>query len=104
MRFCLKVGSATFLLVCFLCLKESTWEARKNVFYFTLKTLFVLEIIKFMAGKIRFLGAQKSVLLKASSGEWCTPHNFVHLVTLQGTRVCLIVYPVVHQMKYITER
>ena len=44
---CLKVVSATFLLVCFVCLKESTCEARKNVFYFTLKALFVLEIIKF---------------------------------------------------------
>ena len=35
------------LLVCFLCLKERTCETRKNVFYFTLKALFVLEIIKF---------------------------------------------------------
>ena len=31
----LKVMSATFLLVYFLCLKESTNETRKNVFYFT---------------------------------------------------------------------
>ena len=31
----------------FLCLKESTCEARKNVFYFTSKALFVFEIIKF---------------------------------------------------------
>ena len=43
----LKVVSATFLLVCFVCLRESTRETRKNVFYFTLKALFVLEIIKF---------------------------------------------------------
>ena len=43
----LKVVSTTFLLVYFLCLKESTCEARKNAFYFTLKALFVLEIIKF---------------------------------------------------------
>ena len=43
----LKVMSATFLLVCFLRLKESTCETRKNVFYFTSKALFVLEIIKF---------------------------------------------------------
>ena len=43
----LKVVSATFLLVCFLCLKERTCETRKNVFYFTSKALFVLEIIKF---------------------------------------------------------
>ena len=43
----LKVVSATFLLVCFLRLKGSTCETRKNVFYFTSKALFVLEIIKF---------------------------------------------------------
>ena len=35
------------LLVCSVCLKESALETRKNVFYFTLKALFVLEIIKF---------------------------------------------------------
>ena len=43
----LKVVSATFLLVCFAFLKESTCETRKNVFYFTSKALLVLEIIKF---------------------------------------------------------
>ena len=43
----LKVAPATFLLVCFVCLKESTCETRKNAFYFTSKALFVLEIIKF---------------------------------------------------------
>ena len=43
----LKVVSATFLLVCFVCLKERTCETRKDVFYFTSKVLFVLEIIKF---------------------------------------------------------
>ena len=43
----LKVVSATFLLVCFVCLQESTPETRKNVFYFTSKALFILEIIKF---------------------------------------------------------
>ena len=42
----LKVMSATFLLVCFLCLKESTCETRKNVFCFTSKALFVLKTIK----------------------------------------------------------
>ena len=36
-----------FLLVCFVILKEKTCETRKNVFYFTSKALFVLEIIKF---------------------------------------------------------
>ena len=39
--------SATFLLVCFICLKESTCETRKNTFYFTSKALLVLEIIYF---------------------------------------------------------
>ena len=43
----LKAVSTTFLLVCFVCLKDSTCETSKNVFYFTLKALFVLEIIKF---------------------------------------------------------
>ena len=43
----LKVVSATFLLVCFVCLKESTFETRKNAFYFTSKALLVLEINKF---------------------------------------------------------
>ena len=55
-------------------------------------------------GKIRFSGARKSVLLKTSSGECCAPQNFVHLVTFRGTRVHLIVYLIVHQMKYLMER
>ena len=42
-----KVLSTTFLLVYFVCLKKGTCETRKNVFYFTSKALFVLEIIKF---------------------------------------------------------
>ena len=45
--FNVKVVAATFLLVCFVSLKESTCEKKKNVFYFTSKALFVLEIIKF---------------------------------------------------------
>ena len=45
--FTLKVVSATFLLVCFVCIKESTFETKKNVFYFTSKALFVLQIIRF---------------------------------------------------------
>ena len=40
----LKAVSAKFLLVCFLCVKESTFETKKNVFCFTSKALFVLEI------------------------------------------------------------
>ena len=43
----LTVVSATFLLVCFIFLKESNCETRKNVFYFTSEALFVFEIIKF---------------------------------------------------------
>lgn len=43
----LKVVATTLLLVCLACLKESTLEARKHVFYCTLKALLVLEIIKF---------------------------------------------------------
>ena len=43
----LKVVPTSFLLVCFLSLKESTCETRKNIFYFTSKALFVLEKIKF---------------------------------------------------------
>ena len=51
------------------------------------------------AGKIRFSATQKSVLLKASSGERCGPHNIMLLVTLGGTCVRLIVYLTMHQMK-----
>ena len=43
----LEVVSATFLLVCIVCLKESICETRKNVFYFTSKAHFVLEIFEF---------------------------------------------------------
>ena len=43
----LKVVSATFLLVCFLSVNESTCQTRKNAFYFTSKALFILEKIKF---------------------------------------------------------
>ena len=43
----LKVVSATFLLVCFLSLNESTCPTRNYAFYFISKTLFVLEKIKF---------------------------------------------------------
>ena len=42
----LKVVSATFLLVCFVCLKTITCKTRKNGFYFTLKALFIYELIK----------------------------------------------------------
>ena len=42
----LKVVSTTFLLVCFVSLKESTREARKNV-YFTSKALLLHQIIEY---------------------------------------------------------
>ena len=41
----LKVVSATCLQVCFVCLKKSTFETRKKIFYFTSKALLILEII-----------------------------------------------------------
>ena len=44
-KIALKVVSATFLQVCFVCLKESTFETRKNAFYFTSKALLVLNIL-----------------------------------------------------------
>ena len=43
----LKVVSATFLLVCFLSLKESICKTWKNVSYFISKAFFDLEKIKF---------------------------------------------------------
>ena len=43
----LKVVSATFLLVCFSSLKESTCETWKNAFYFASKALVVVEKIRF---------------------------------------------------------
>ena len=43
----LKGVSSTFLIICFVCLKESFLETKKKVFYFTSKALFILEIMKF---------------------------------------------------------
>ena len=43
----LKVVSATFLLVCFSSLKESTCETWKNAFYLASKALVVVEKIRF---------------------------------------------------------
>ena len=51
-----------------------------------------------------FSGTRKSVLLNASPEERCAPRNFVLLVTLRGTRVRLIVYLAMYQMKQIMER
>ena len=44
---CLKVVSATFLLVYLVSLQNSTCETREIIFYFISEALFVLEIIKF---------------------------------------------------------
>ena len=44
---CLKVVSATFLVVCFLSLNESSCQTRENAFYFASKALFIFEKIKF---------------------------------------------------------
>ena len=57
----------------------------------------------YRAGKIRFFGAWKSVPLKASSGKRA-PQNFVHFATFRGTQVHLIVYLIMHQIKYLMER
>ena len=43
------------------------------------------------AGKIRFSGEQRAMILKASSGERCAPHKLVLLVTLQSKSGCLTV-------------
>ena len=50
------------------------------------------------AGKIRNSGARKTVLLAVRSGARRVPRNFVPLVRLRGTRVCLIVYLVVYHI------
>ena len=85
------------------------WGEIHHKFETTLNILLKVNISNYVehlirAGKIRFSGTRKSVLLKASSGERCAPRNFVHLATLEGTRVLPIVYLAVHHMKYIMER
>ena len=62
-----------------------------------LKNLATFSFVR--AGKIRFSGERNSMLLKASSGACCAPRNFVLLVMLRGTSVCLTVYLTMHQMK-----
>ena len=90
----------------FNCLKVSATSRRQFTFY--ISTFLDHHLIKYItssrAGKVRSSGARKSVLLKASSGGHCAPQNVVHLATFRGTRVHLIVYLVVHQMKYLMER
>ena len=64
----LKVVSATFMLVCFVSLKEGTCETRKNVFYFTSKAHFILEIIKFQ------LFRYWNVMTSSDAQAWNTKH------------------------------
>ena len=73
----------------------------KCTYKVTDKTYLLSVICK--TGKNRFSGEQSSPLLKANSGARCAPCNFVLLVTLQGTSVCLTVYLTVHQMKQTIE-
>ena len=64
----LKIVSTTFLLVCFVSLKEGTCETKKNVFYFTSKAIFVLEIIKFE------LFRYSNVMTSSNAQAWSTKH------------------------------
>lgn len=53
----------------------------------------------YRTGKNRISGTGKSVLLKVNLGEHWVACNFVLLVALGGTHVCLTVYFAMHQMK-----
>ena len=46
---CFKVGLLPSKKICVLCLIESPLKMMKNVFYFILKALFALKIIKFFS-------------------------------------------------------
>ena len=59
----------------------------------------IFSVSELKAGKTRFSGERNSVLLKANSGAPCAPHNFVLLVTLWGTSVCLTECLAMHQRK-----
>ena len=48
----LKVVSSTYLIVCFVCVKERTCEKLKYCFYFTSKALSILEISSFKCSGI----------------------------------------------------
>ena len=69
----LKVASATFLLVCFLSLKESFCETMKNVFYFSSKALFVLEKIKVL--NFRYSNIMTSSNAKAQNKKYILLNN-----------------------------
>ena len=74
----LQAVSTTFLLVCFVSLKESTCETRKNVFYFTSKALFVLAIIKFHFFQIFMKYSwdihEMSWMMSSNVQAWITKH------------------------------
>ena len=70
----LKAVSATFLVVCFVCLTDSTCETRKNVFYFTTKALFVLEVIKFS------LFRYSNIMTSSNVQTWNTKHILLNNV------------------------
>ena len=63
---CLKVVSATFLLVCFLSLQGSTCEIRKNVFFFSLQKFFSFS----RKSKFRILDIQISWLYQIPTYLW----------------------------------
>ena len=67
-----KILSATFLLVYFVCLKESTCETWKNVFYFTSKALFVIETIKF------YLSRYSNTMMTSNAQAWNTQHTLLN--------------------------
>ena len=69
----LKVVSATFLIVCFLSVKEGTCETWKNLFYFTSKALFVLEQIKFQ--NCRYLSFMTSSNAQAQNKKYILLNN-----------------------------
>ena len=58
------VVSATFLLLCFSSLNGNTCQTWKNVFYFTLKALFVLEKIKFSILDVKTLRCHQMPKIK----------------------------------------
>ena len=83
----LKAVSTTFLLVCFVCLKERTCETKKNVFYFTLKSLYVLlnfQIFK-CHGVIKCLSMKTETHFVEQFGKQTQPVNEIWpaYVTLQ---------------------
>ena len=71
-----------------LCKKES--EEASMLIWTNFESFAITYLIKYRAGKIRFSGTQKSMLLKASSGECCASCNFVLLVTLRGSFIRFI--------------